>query len=386
MCVKWLRTCCTLFAFLINCVSSIVDLGEPFEKSQHYNDGSSATALQELALSLPSVRGYIVLKKGQVVAEYYKEGLDKTSVWPIFSCTKSWTTISIGMMIDEGLLSLNETFFDVWPDEDVWLNVEDSEVKKGMTLYSLITMSGGLYESEFMDMDTNIGEEDLGLNTALNYVRYDEDLVGVLKYLPAHSIWSYVILERTGMEPHAFAAKNIFPKLGIKSGEYEWWENGYNISYTTYGLEMNPTQLAKMGRLYQQRGLAAPGENGWIVSSDFIEESIDSQVLANDDEDWGSYGYMMWEYLVDGYCAVGLGGQYVCSWDDEDLVIAVLNNWEDEIEEMDGENFTASSQIVLTLASQLNFDFESASRAPKISLLFANFVALCFLFEPINYS
>ena len=191
-------------------------------------------------------------------------------------------------MIDNGLLSLNETLGDIWPDEEVWSTVEDAEEKMNVTLESLITMSGGLYQIQDSPLVLPSGAEDFGRNAVLNDVYFSELDIGIWNYLGLHWTWSYIILERTGMEPNAYAEATVFPKLGIKSGSYKWHTNTYNVSGTAFGLEMTPTQMAKLGQLYLQGGLGGLNEDDYVVSADYIDDSAAVTVPY----EGGVYGYM----------------------------------------------------------------------------------------------
>ena len=65
-------------------------------------DPAVLTRLHE-ALEGSSVHAMVTAKDGVLIDEYYGEGYDETSVFPLHSCSKSFTGALVGIAIDEGL-------------------------------------------------------------------------------------------------------------------------------------------------------------------------------------------------------------------------------------------------------------------------------------------
>lgn len=49
-----------------------------------------------------------------------------------------------GIMEKEGIISLNETLEDIWPDPDVWAQADNPEARKNITMEHLLQMRAGL--------------------------------------------------------------------------------------------------------------------------------------------------------------------------------------------------------------------------------------------------
>ena len=79
--------------------------------------------------------------RGQLAAEGYGAGRDSDDISAIWSCTKSWVSLLVGMVVDDGLLSLDDTLGDVWPDQSVWKDVVDASIKQAVTIDSLLSMT-----------------------------------------------------------------------------------------------------------------------------------------------------------------------------------------------------------------------------------------------------
>ena len=53
-------------------------------------------------LESSDVYAMVTVKDGVIIDEYYQEGYDETSVFPLHSCTKSFTSALVGIAIEQG--------------------------------------------------------------------------------------------------------------------------------------------------------------------------------------------------------------------------------------------------------------------------------------------
>ena len=324
----------------------VVDLSQDLVASPHVNTNPGATTVMQVAESDPLIRTVVVLEHGEIVVDYVRDDVDPTVPNQAFSTTKSWISLLTGLAIESGLLSLEGTLADIWPDDNdnnndgdnVWsdltaepynLTVAEIEFRKNVTIESLLTMSSGLISSPAEFNQTNDFFEDGGgaggadLRGSLSYGDLGEE--GVFSYFGTSNILSYVIQEVTGMSPREYAAETVFPSLGINDEDIGWWQNEDGMEYGFHGLELTPLQMAKFGQLYLQHGQTGPNDN-YLLPSEWLGESTSPQVVAmvfdpvsNMTQTVG-YGYLFW---VPGNfsCALGLGGQDICVSYDLDRVV-----------------------------------------------------------------
>ncbi len=84
---------------------------------------------------LPDTRAVLVLKHGVVVSERYQPGFDQDSMFLSWSMAKSITATAIGVLINQGQLSLQQTaLLPQWQNKD----------QANITLQHLLNMSSGL--------------------------------------------------------------------------------------------------------------------------------------------------------------------------------------------------------------------------------------------------
>lgn len=157
---------------------------------------------------------------------------------------------------------------------------------------------------------------------------------------------SAIIEESTGMDTLEFAQENLFGPLGIKDIQWEWSPQGYGIGYAR--MWMKPKDMAKFGLLYLQQG---QWDGQQIVPADWVRESISShafpknyvQLLDMNGEvnkdatatNWqkanfvhpfaDGYGYQWWLNKDGSYSAIGVSGQYIMVFPQENLVVVVNN-------------------------------------------------------------
>jgi len=123
---------------------NITDLSQSFAQAELYNLNTGAEAIFAFAENEPEIRGLVVLEKGEIVAEYYRDSIERSTLSPINSCTKSWIGLLFGVMEKNGLISLNETLGDIWPDSNTWKNVDHADYRRSVNIHSLLTMTAGL--------------------------------------------------------------------------------------------------------------------------------------------------------------------------------------------------------------------------------------------------
>ena len=64
---------------------------------------------------------------------------------------KSWATMIIGSMVDQGQLTTSETLNDIFDQDSDWEGVVGATEKKTITVEELLTMTSGLSEGNDSD-------------------------------------------------------------------------------------------------------------------------------------------------------------------------------------------------------------------------------------------
>ena len=312
---------------------SIVDLSTELRYSDSHNASPGAQSLLDaINSSTDNIRTVMVLERGQIVTSYIRDDIDASDTYNIYSATKSFMSLLVGMLMDDGSLSLDDTLGDVFTNSTIWGEVEMADYVQSVTIEEMLTMTSGLVNS--IEEYSNVGWEDptsyvenLGgvhnygggdLIDSLNFLEVKESGRGDFDYILMSQILGYVVLERSGRTPLQFATERVFPLIGIDPNAIGWDENDDGMQHSFSGMRLNSDQMARFGQLLLQRGLAGPDTSRRVVSEEYVEMSLSTQVDTSSFFPGMSYGYLFWK--IDGAmmgmgsmdCAQGFGGQTIC--------------------------------------------------------------------------
>jgi CubicO group peptidase (beta-lactamase class C family) len=274
-------------------------------------DALVAAIIAEQAGALHSL---LVVREGRLVVEEYFHGWQPDDLHRIASCTKSLSSLLVGIAIDRGEIEgVDVPLLDFFPERrstagDGWEKIR---------LEHLLTMSMGLdwndREAEgFSAPGEDRFAEVLGRNvrdepgTSWRYVSRNTNLL------------SAIIQRATGKHADIFASEQLFEPLGID--EWDWENSKYEGHPGMSGtLKMRPRDMAKIGQLVLDRG---SWKGRQLVSSEWIEESTKTRFTVEENHE---YGYLWWgldEPQPGGAdIALGLGSQYIAVVPDHQLVL-----------------------------------------------------------------
>ncbi|PQB05044.1 serine hydrolase domain-containing protein [Aureitalea marina] len=268
----------------------------------------------------------LVVHKGQIILEKYAEGVDmytKTRTW---STAKSVATTLIGMLVDQGKMSLDQPLGIEWLPEE---HTSENDPRSAITLRHVLNMSSGLYtvDNRRMEYATGSGLSYWAGASSVNGARNR----GLIR--APGSYWDYenydTLLAVLAMKNalgdeqtyREFPRKALFDKIGMRNTFPSTDRFGdFIFSSQVY---TNARDLARFGMLYQQNGIWN-GERliseEWI---DFVRTPAPSTV-----ERGNFYGGQWWlvpddrtDVPKDAYSTAGNRGQYVIVVPSHDLVI-----------------------------------------------------------------
>lgn len=282
------------------CEFENLDLSVDWEEqddSSYYNDQELESILNNEINNLSDIRGLIVIHRGKVVGEKYYNSSNMNQRFNIWSVTKSYISTLIGQAIDMEYIL----------DEDRMLNeifIENNYTNQVSIKHLLIMSSGWPENWSYMNTD-NV------LNTLLSTPLMHTPGATFFYNNAACHINSYIINVMTNINPKQFAMEYLFPFLGIDNPT--WASDVDGISNGSYGLNLTLREMVKLGQLYLQDGKSNDLQ---LLSSEWINKATSNQINSGGD----SYGYLWWP-AGDGYLALGLGGQIIAVFPNQQLVI-----------------------------------------------------------------
>lgn len=274
----------------------------------------------------------LVARNGKLLLEEYFYLGDRERIHSIQSCTKSVTSLLIGMAHDDGLIQNLDapltTFFPTY---------NDSTKRKIPlpTLRNALTMSAGLDWREDIPY-TDPKNDAVLMNRSKDMYQYvlsknldEKNKPGKkFEYNSGLSILLGGILSNVAGKPaDKYAEQTLFKGLGIKTFT---WTSLNNQIHTGGGLYLRPRDMLKIGQLVLDKG---KWNGKQIVSTSWIAESTAFTLPINESSsDWG-YGYQWWRGVFRAknkvfpvIYAAGYGGQVLYIVPDLNLVMLTLHH------------------------------------------------------------
>jgi CubicO group peptidase (beta-lactamase class C family) len=283
------------------------------------------TVIEEKQIKIHS---FLIVRNGYLVSETYFGGFEPDTKHNIQSVGRSFTATLIGIAIDKGFIKgVDQRVLDFFPDRK--FESVDAQ-KQAMTIEDVLTMRTGLDWQEAQgDMELQQQQPDW-----LKFV-LDKPMVETpgsrWNYCSGCShIFTAILQETTGMNPRDFAEQYLFKPLGIKDAK--WMTDPDGIPYGAGGFPLIPRDMAKLGYLYLHNG---QWDGQQIVSAEWVQKATQAHVpVLTVDEHFG-YGYHWFTVTsMDGYAALGGGGQIILVVPKHDLVIVTTAYTEASIFEL----------------------------------------------------
>ena len=259
-----------------------------------------------------NIHQMILLQDGSKVFDAYAKGHEDKKE-NVYSVSKSFTSIAIGILIDQGVLSL----------EDYVLFYFANDLKKykdgyeKLKLKHLLTMTVGQASDRYYGLSDQHDPIEIFFNTPLKHEP------GTVFYYSNFTtlMLSIIVTKVTGQTLNAFLDKKLYQKIGLN--DIEWPEYaGYSLGCT--GLRLSVKDMARFGLLLLNEG-SWNGEQ--IVSKKYIKAATSMQMkTTNQDnpDDQEGYGYQFWMNDCGDYKAVGLYNQLIIINQKFNLVFACI--------------------------------------------------------------
>ncbi len=241
----------------------------------------------------------LVIRNGKLLCEV-SFGAQRSDIWKhTFSACKSITALAVGMLVDDGVLSLEEKVIpifsgDVGPIAKLRL--------KDLAIEDLLTMRSSVMFAEVDSATDNKWKKEFFNSSVAG------EIGETFKYNSINTyILSAIVCKKTGKSLSEFLDERLFAPLGIV--DYYWERSPEEIEKGGWGLYIYPEDIAKIGIMVMDRGIW----NGKrIISEEYLEKAASTQVMVNDEECLFNYGYQIWVGReTDSFLFNGMLGQNV---------------------------------------------------------------------------
>lgn len=288
--------------------------------------GIPSTAISEwidaCEREIDAVHGFVLLRHGRLVAEGYWSPFERNTAHAMFSHSKSFTATAVGILLDEGKMSLDERVADIFPDklpEKPCRNVLEMRVR------DLLQMSTG-HDCDLVYKVIRPGADDWVRTFLAVEPKTRPGLVFNYNTVATH-VLSAIVTRRTGVNMMDFLQERLLRPIGIVDG---WsWNAPDGTAIGGYGMNFTCRDLALFGQLYLQRG---EWEGRRILSENWVAlasaREIDSAFDDNPEARAG-YGFQFWRCTPRGvYRADGALGQFTIIMTEQDAVLSLISGTE----------------------------------------------------------
>jgi Beta-lactamase class C and other penicillin binding proteins len=268
------------------------------------------------------LHSFVMLRHGKIISEGWWSPYGKELKHVMFSASKSFTSMGIGLAIAENRLKLTDRVVTFFPNS---LPDTLSTYMKEMTVQDLLKMSTGMNTDPLF---TARGSSDWPKTFMSSPV---ENKPGtVFKYNNmATFMLSAIVQKASGEKLVDYLKRRLFDPLGIKN--FTWDEAPGGYTFGAIGLRLQSEDMAKFGQMLLQKG---KWNGKQIVPQSWVKEATSFQIISNAPEnktpkdlnDWEQgYGYQFWRSRNNSYRADGLGGQFIIVLPDKDAVVVLTS-------------------------------------------------------------
>ena len=199
----------------------------------------------------------------------------------VFSCSKSFVSLAIGMLCDENKISLDENIERIFPEKVGKLARLSPRV---VTVRDLLTMKSGISFNEAECMASAEWVKEIITSAAIGENGREFFYNSLNTYMLAA-----ICARKCGSDLMTYLKIKLFEPLGITD---VYWEKGpEGIEKGGWGLYIRPEDMAKIGILILQNGIY---EEKRIISEEYLREATCAHCTAPASFGDFNYGYQMW--------------------------------------------------------------------------------------------
>lgn len=263
-----------------------------------------------------NMHSLLLLRGDDLFFEGYWKPFDRDFCHRMYSQTKSFVGVAIGLLEEEGRLCLDDPIVSFFPDK---LDAPPHPLLARQTVRQMLTMTTVGNPRAYWFRSPDPDRVHLYLN---------DDRGGRMH--PPGTVWEYdsagsqvlaSLVERlSGMPLLSYLRKKLFDRMGtFRTAEILQTKN--NDSWGDSAMVCTPRDMASFGRLVMQYGVYN-GER--LMNERYLREATSPRV-SNKVSGWDSYaahgyGYQIWCTEQGGFSFNGMGGQFTIALPDRDFL------------------------------------------------------------------
>lgn len=255
------------------------------------------------------MHGFILDVRGEVKATAYYPPFEEGKAHRMYSVSKSMTALAIGLLLDEGKISLDDCIADYFRD---YLPEKPDARLMRLKIRDMLRMATCYRATVYRETDDDWTKPFFtaaSTHEPGTVFHYDTGCSQVLAALVARL---------TGQQVMDYLTARVFTPLGAND-EKHWLRDPAGTCQGGTGLCMSLRDLHKVTRLVMDGGRGILPE--WFCR-EMTKKHIDNCLCANEEERYG-YGWQVWMTRA-GWAMYGLGGQLAVVCPEKDVCLCTI--------------------------------------------------------------
>lgn len=295
-----------------------------FTYTQPHEVGLSAQIIGEAIASLAAqgiqMHSVLIARGDALVCEAYWQPYGRDDLHRMYSITKSFVSLGIGVLADQGKLSLDDRIVTFFPEE-LPRGKPVPEQLEAVTIRNMLMMAschrGTAYKVG--GRSNYIGSFSSNWVGSFFTVEPSHDPGTIFQYdTSATHVLGALIEKISGKKLIEFFTEHLFGDLKVSPDTYILTDPK-GVSTGGSGLMMRPIDLLAVTRMLADGGRGS-------ISSSYIEAATSKQIAthlsssSHSSESRNGYGYKFWRTSRDGWAMLGMGGQMAICVPEKDLL------------------------------------------------------------------
>lgn len=258
----------------------------------------------------------VIMARGEnIFYESYWKPFHNNFLHRMYSVSKSFVSIAIGFLEQDGKISLDDSIVKYFPEE---LENQPDKNMHNQTIRNMLMMCTAKPERNWF-----AGRPDDRVRFYFENNRIESRPPGIIfNYDSSGSFVLGALVERiSGMPFMEYLREKLFRKIGVSNEAYCLKCPGGH-SWGDSAVICKPTDLLKVARFVMNKGKVY-GEQ--VLNAEYLENAVKCQTFNNynDEENFNSqgYGYQFWRTFENSFFFNGMGSQFAVCVPDKDIIL-----------------------------------------------------------------
>lgn len=265
-------------------------------------------ALQAQGMYMHSV---LFVRHGKIVSEAYYKPFGPEFRHRLYSCSKSFVSVAVGVLAERGFINLSDKCVDYFPE----LSAGADEYLRETTIRDLLRMAAPYTRgANYSPRDPNW--EKTFFTDEVSHVPGT-----VFSYCTSGTTMLCAIIRRVTGGDFLDVLRPAFDEIGVSRDIFSI-ETPEGIQWGGSGVCATPREFAKFANLCMHYGLH---EGKQLLPRAYMMEAtsrqIDNSLYAGNLDAAQGYGYQFWRTQNGGFAFYGMGGQYALCFPEKDFML-----------------------------------------------------------------